>query len=179
LGLIGGFWRLIHFLISIMNSWHLSMSLLIRGQRRRNVWMPYGVCEMFLRPPSSDISLRLSGHPTWGRSNPYINVVTTIMNCISSTSPSTITFIKLLLICQVHLFSEGFSPPYNFSLWFCIIWEFSQLKSASMSQDVLDDWITSLLSTRSNREIAKLVHIDQDRVRAVRAAHADHTRILH
>jgi hypothetical protein len=48
-----------------------------------------------------------------------------------------------------------------------------------MSQDVLDDWISSLLSTRSNREIAKLVHVDQDRVRAVRAAQADHTRILH
>jgi hypothetical protein len=25
---------------------------------------------------------------------------------------------KLLLISQVHLFSEGFSSPYNFSLWF-------------------------------------------------------------
>jgi hypothetical protein len=48
-----------------------------------------------------------------------------------------------------------------------------------MSQDVLDDWITSLLSTRSNREIAKLVHVGQDRVRAVRAAQADHTQILH
>jgi hypothetical protein len=48
-----------------------------------------------------------------------------------------------------------------------------------MSQDVLDDWIASLLSTGSNREIAKLVHVGQDRVRAVRAAHADHTRILH
>jgi hypothetical protein len=48
-----------------------------------------------------------------------------------------------------------------------------------MSQDVLDDWIASLLSTSSNREIAKLVHVGQDRVRAVRAAQADHTRILH
>jgi hypothetical protein len=48
-----------------------------------------------------------------------------------------------------------------------------------MSQDVLDDWIASLLSTRSNREIAKLVHVGQDRVQAVRAAQADHTRILH
>jgi hypothetical protein len=48
-----------------------------------------------------------------------------------------------------------------------------------MSQDVLDDWIASLLSTRSNMEIAKLVHVGQDRVRAVRAAQADHTRILH
>jgi hypothetical protein len=50
---------------------------------------------------------------------------------------------------------------------------------ASVRQDVIDDWITSLLSTRSNREITKLVHVGQDRVRAVRAAQADHTRILH
>jgi hypothetical protein len=48
-----------------------------------------------------------------------------------------------------------------------------------MSQGVLNDWITSLLSTRNNREIAKFVHVGQDRVRAVRAAQADHTRILH
>jgi hypothetical protein len=48
-----------------------------------------------------------------------------------------------------------------------------------MTQDVLDDWIASLLSTRINREITKLVHVVQDRVRAVRAAQADHTRILH
>jgi hypothetical protein len=48
-----------------------------------------------------------------------------------------------------------------------------------MSQEVLNDWIASLLSTRSNREITKLVHVGQDRVRAVRAAQADHTRILH
>jgi hypothetical protein len=47
-----------------------------------------------------------------------------------------------------------------------------------MSQDVLDDWIASL-STHSNREIAKLVHVAQDRVRALRAAQAEHTRILH
>jgi hypothetical protein len=31
-----------------------------------------------------------------------------------------------------------------------------------MSQDVLDDWIASLLSTLSNREIIKLVHTGQD-----------------
>jgi hypothetical protein len=48
-----------------------------------------------------------------------------------------------------------------------------------MSQGVLDDWIASLLSTRSNREIVKLVHVGQQRVRAVRAAQSDHTRILH
>jgi hypothetical protein len=48
-----------------------------------------------------------------------------------------------------------------------------------MSQDVLDDWIASLLSILSSRKITKLVHIGQDRVRAVRAAHADHTQILH
>jgi hypothetical protein len=48
-----------------------------------------------------------------------------------------------------------------------------------MSQDVLDDWIASLLSTHSNREIAKLVHVGQDRVRAVRAVQANHTQILH
>jgi hypothetical protein len=48
-----------------------------------------------------------------------------------------------------------------------------------MIQHVLDDWIASLLSTHSNREIAKLVHVGQDRVLAVRAAQADHTRILH
>jgi hypothetical protein len=51
-----------------------------------------------------------------------------------------------------------------------------------MSEDVLDDWIASLLSIRSNRKIAKLVHIGQDRVRSVRAAQAaqaDPTRILH
>jgi hypothetical protein len=48
-----------------------------------------------------------------------------------------------------------------------------------MNQDVLDDWIASLLSTRSNRKIPKLVHVGQDRVRAVRAAQTDHTRILH
>jgi hypothetical protein len=48
-----------------------------------------------------------------------------------------------------------------------------------MTQDVLEDWITSLLSTRINREITKLVHVVQDRVRSVRAAQADHTRILH
>jgi hypothetical protein len=65
-----------------------------------------------------------------------------------------------------------------FSRRFCIIRELSQLKVASMSQDVLDDWIRCLLSTRSNREIAKLVHVGQDRVRAVGAAPADHRRIL-
>jgi hypothetical protein len=48
-----------------------------------------------------------------------------------------------------------------------------------MNQDVLDDWIASLLSTRSNGEIATLVHVGQDRVRAGRAAQADHMRILH
>jgi hypothetical protein len=48
----------------------------------------------------------------------------------------------------------------------------------SMSQDVLDDWTASLLSARSSREIAKLVHVGEDRVRAVRAVQADHTRIL-
>jgi hypothetical protein len=48
-----------------------------------------------------------------------------------------------------------------------------------MSQDVLDKWIVSLLSTRSNREIAKLVHIGQDRFRAARAAQAGHMQILH
>jgi hypothetical protein len=48
-----------------------------------------------------------------------------------------------------------------------------------MSQDVLDDWIASLLSTRSNREVTKFGHVGQDRVRAVRAAQADHRRILH
>jgi hypothetical protein len=57
-----------------------------------------------------------------------------------------------------------------------------------MSQDILDDWIASLLPTRSNREIAKLVHVGQDRVRAVRAVRTvrvvravqtDHTQILH
>jgi hypothetical protein len=48
-----------------------------------------------------------------------------------------------------------------------------------MSQDVLGDWIPSLLSTRSNREISKLIHVGQDRVRAVRAAQADRTRILY
>jgi hypothetical protein len=48
-----------------------------------------------------------------------------------------------------------------------------------MSQDVLEDWIASLLSIRSNREISKLVHDGQNRVRVVRAAQADHTRILH
>jgi hypothetical protein len=31
-----------------------------------------------------------------------------------------------------------------------------------MSQKILDDWIASLLLTRSNREIAKLVHVGQD-----------------
>jgi hypothetical protein len=50
---------------------------------------------------------------------------------------------------------------------------------ASMSQDVLDDWIASHISTRSNREIAKLVRVGQDRVRAIRAAQADRPRILH
>jgi hypothetical protein len=48
-----------------------------------------------------------------------------------------------------------------------------------MSQAALDDWTASLLSTRRNREIAKFVHIGQDRVRAVRTSQADHTRILH
>jgi hypothetical protein len=48
-----------------------------------------------------------------------------------------------------------------------------------MSQDVLDNWIASLLSTRGNREIVKLIHVGQDRVRAVRAAQADQTQILH
>jgi hypothetical protein len=48
-----------------------------------------------------------------------------------------------------------------------------------MSQDVLDDWIASLLSTRSSRKIAKLVHVGQDRVGTVRSSQADHTRILH
>jgi hypothetical protein len=48
-----------------------------------------------------------------------------------------------------------------------------------MSRDVLDDWIACLLSTRSNREVSKLVHVGQDRVQAVRAAQADDKRILH
>jgi hypothetical protein len=48
-----------------------------------------------------------------------------------------------------------------------------------MSQDVLDDLISVLLATRSNRELTKLVHVGQDQVRAVRAAHTDHTQILH
>jgi hypothetical protein len=48
-----------------------------------------------------------------------------------------------------------------------------------MSQDVLSDWIASLLSNRSNRAIAKLVRVGQDRVQAVRPAQPDHTRILH
>jgi hypothetical protein len=33
-----------------------------------------------------------------------------------------------------------------------------------MGQDILDDWIASLLSIRSNREIAKLVHVGHDYV---------------
>jgi transposase len=37
---------------------------------------------------------------------------------------------------------------------------------------------SDLLSTRSNKEIAKLVHVGQDRVRSVRAAQADPTRIF-
>jgi hypothetical protein len=53
------------------------------------------------------------------------------------------------------------------------------IKIAIYEPEHLDDWITFLLSTHSNREIAKLVHVGQDRVRAVRAAQADHTRILH
>jgi hypothetical protein len=48
-----------------------------------------------------------------------------------------------------------------------------------MSQDVLNDWIASLLSIFGNRESAKLVHVGQDRVRAVQTAPADHMRILH
>jgi hypothetical protein len=48
-----------------------------------------------------------------------------------------------------------------------------------MSQEVLDNWIASLFLTRGNREIAKLFLVGQDRVRAVRAAQADHTQILH
>jgi SH3-like domain-containing protein len=48
-----------------------------------------------------------------------------------------------------------------------------------MSQDVLGDWIASLLSIHSNREIAKFVHVGRDRVRAGPAAQADHTRIFH
>jgi hypothetical protein len=31
-----------------------------------------------------------------------------------------------------------------------------------MSQDVLDDWVTSLFSTHGNRKIAKLVRVGQD-----------------
>jgi hypothetical protein len=48
-----------------------------------------------------------------------------------------------------------------------------------MSQDVFDDRIAFLLSTRSNREIAKLLHVGQDRVRAVRIAQSDHMQILY
>jgi hypothetical protein len=50
---------------------------------------------------------------------------------------------------------------------------------ASVNQDVLTDWIASLLSARSNKKIAKLVHVGQGRVRAVQAVQADHTRILY
>jgi hypothetical protein len=86
---------------------------------------------------------------------------------------------RLLLISQVHL-SLKISAHYIISsLWFWIIWELLQLRLAPMSQDVLDDWIASLLSTRSNRKTAKLVHVGQDWVRAVRATQVDHTRILH
>jgi hypothetical protein len=45
-----------------------------------------------------------------------------------------------------------------------------------MSQDVLDDWIASQLSTRSNRKIAQLIQVAQHQVPAVRA---DHMRIHH
>jgi hypothetical protein len=48
-----------------------------------------------------------------------------------------------------------------------------------MSQDVLHDWIAPLLSTCNSREIARLVHVGQDRIRAVRAAQTDHMRFLH
>jgi hypothetical protein len=48
-----------------------------------------------------------------------------------------------------------------------------------MSQDVLGNWIVSLFSIRNNKQIAKLVHVRRNRVRAVQAAQADHTRIRH
>jgi hypothetical protein len=85
----------------------------------------------------------------------------------------------IFFISQVHLFSKSFSTPYNF---FTVVLNYVRtliIKLASMSQDVLDDWIASLLSTRSNRKIDKFGHVGQDRVRAVRAAQADHTQILH
>jgi hypothetical protein len=48
-----------------------------------------------------------------------------------------------------------------------------------MNQDVLDDWIASLLLTRSNKEITKLVHVGQDQIQVIRTALADHMRIFH
>jgi hypothetical protein len=74
---------------------------------------------------------------------------------------------KFLIISQVHLFSEGFSPPYNFRCGSESFENDHKLKLALMSQDILDNWIASLLSTRSSRDIAKLVYVGQDRVRAV------------
>jgi hypothetical protein len=48
-----------------------------------------------------------------------------------------------------------------------------------MDHDSLDDWIISLLSNHIVRQIARLVHVGFDRVRAVRDAHISGRKLLH
>jgi hypothetical protein len=71
--------------------------------------------------------------------------------------------VKLLLRCQVHLSSERFSTPFIFRCGYKLFKkphnEDAGLKLASMSQDVLDNWIAFLPPTHSNREIAGVVHV--------------------
>jgi hypothetical protein len=48
-----------------------------------------------------------------------------------------------------------------------------------MEHKPLDDWIASLLPTHSLRQIARIVHVGLDRVRAVRDAHMAGTKLFH
>jgi transposase len=48
-----------------------------------------------------------------------------------------------------------------------------------MQAEALDDWIVSLLPGHTLRSISRIVHVDRDRVRAVRDAHLAGNRLFH
>jgi hypothetical protein len=50
---------------------------------------------------------------------------------------------------------------------------------AQMDHESLDDWIISLLSNHTIRQIAKLLHVSVNRVRAVRDAHLSGAKLFH
>jgi hypothetical protein len=75
---------------------------------------------------------------------------------------------KLLLIRQVRSF-ESISVGSQKSESVTNQWLFG--RSLGMEAGTLDDWIASILPTHSVRQIARMVHVGQDRIRPVRDAH--------